>query len=227
MEQVIQRWGELDWSSSRVCECPKANYCTLTSFAGNSDPSFVIPTCIASRNSGASGSRGPAVPSKPSGLGSSGHLSSKRGIDDLDFYIGDEALANSKTYNLNYPIKHGQIEDWDQMERYWEQCIFKYLRAEPEDHHFLLVSIVTLRHRTNLSDQVMILCRLNLLSTLPRTEKRPPKSCSNLSTFLVSTSLYKLYWPSPLVGRVNRSNIVPSPVPSLIREMVLLTLFLS
>lgn len=24
------------------------------------------------------------------------------------------------------------------MERYWEQSIFKYLRAEPEDHHFLL-----------------------------------------------------------------------------------------
>ena len=25
-------------------------------------------------------------------------------------------------------------------ERFWEQCIFKYLRAEPEDHYFLLVS---------------------------------------------------------------------------------------
>lgn len=24
------------------------------------------------------------------------------------------------------------------MERFLEQCIFKYLRAEPEDHHFLL-----------------------------------------------------------------------------------------
>ncbi|GAA5875963.1 hypothetical protein JCM1840_006233 [Sporobolomyces johnsonii] len=112
---------------------------TKMGFAGNSDPSFVIPTCIATRGSPASGSRGPAVPSKPSGLGSSsGHLSSKRGIDDLDFFIGDEALANSKTYAVNYPIKHGMIDDWDQMERYWEQCIFKYLRAEPEDHHFLL-----------------------------------------------------------------------------------------
>lgn len=26
------------------------------------------------------------------------------------------------------------------MERFWEQCIFKYLRAEPEDHFFLLVT---------------------------------------------------------------------------------------
>jgi hypothetical protein len=25
------------------------------------------------------------------------------------------------------------------MERFWEQSIFKYLRAEPEDHYVLLV----------------------------------------------------------------------------------------
>lgn len=34
--------------------------------------------------------RGPPVASKPS------HLASKRGIEDLDFFIGDEAVANSK-----------------------------------------------------------------------------------------------------------------------------------
>lgn len=101
----------------------------------------MIPTCIATRGSPSSSGRGgPAVPSKPSGLGS-GHLASKRGIEDLDFFIGDEALANNKTYSVQYPIRHGQIEDWDQMERYWEQSIFKYLRAEPEDHHVLLVSL--------------------------------------------------------------------------------------
>ena len=31
---------------------------------------------------------------------------------------------------------------FDLQERFWEQCIFKYLRAEPEDHYFLLVSKV-------------------------------------------------------------------------------------
>lgn len=30
------------------------------------------------------------------------------------------------------------VEDWDLMEKFLEQCIFKYLRAEPEDHYFLL-----------------------------------------------------------------------------------------
>jgi actin-related protein 3 len=67
-------------------------------------------------------------------------MASKRGIEDLDFFIGYEALANSKTYGLHYPIRHGQIDNWDQMERFWEQSIFKYLRCEPEDHYFLLVS---------------------------------------------------------------------------------------
>jgi actin-related protein 3 len=33
------------------------------------------------------------------------------------------------------------IDNWDYMERYWEQTIFKYLRAEPEDHYFLLVRV--------------------------------------------------------------------------------------
>lgn len=41
---------------------------------------------------------------------------------------------------VQWPIRHGIIEDWDLMERFMEQVIFKYLRAEPEDHYFLLVS---------------------------------------------------------------------------------------
>ena len=97
----------------------------------------VFPTAIATRGTASQPARGgPAVPSKP------GHLASKRGVEDLDFFIGDEAIANAKTpgYGVNYPIRHGQIDNWDYMERYWEQTIFKYLRAEPEDHYFLLVS---------------------------------------------------------------------------------------
>lgn len=40
---------------------------------------------------------------------------------------------------VQWPIRHGIVEDWDLMERFMEQIIFKYLRAEPEDHYFLLV----------------------------------------------------------------------------------------
>jgi actin-related protein 3 len=64
-------------------------------------------------------------------------LSAKRGTEDLDFFIGDEA-----GYGINYPIRHGQIENWDAMERFWSNSIFKYLRVEPEDHYFLLTEPV-------------------------------------------------------------------------------------
>ncbi|KAM3226876.1 hypothetical protein ACQJBY_059071 [Aegilops geniculata] len=60
---------------------------------------------------------------------------------DLDFLIGEEALARSRsssTYSLSYPIRNGQVDNWDTMEKFWQQCIFNYLRCDPEDHYFLL-----------------------------------------------------------------------------------------
>ncbi|ORY85747.1 actin family [Protomyces lactucae-debilis] len=120
---------------------------TKLGFAGNDSPSFVFPTAIATRSGSGPAGSGPAKPSKPSflsggGGSSGGNLAQKRGTEDLDFYIGEEAIAqtssSSSAYGINYPIKHGQIENWDHMERFWQESIFKYLRVEPEDHHFLL-----------------------------------------------------------------------------------------
>lgn len=111
--------------------CSGTGY-TKLGFAGNNSPSFIFPTVIATRQS--SGSRFDKS-------GSGGNLSQKRGgTEDLDFYIGNEALnaGSGSGYGLNYPIRHGQIENWDHMERFWQNSIFKYLRCEPEDHHFLL-----------------------------------------------------------------------------------------
>jgi hypothetical protein len=71
-------------------------------FAGNDSPSFVFPTAIATKGgpaggAGGSGSGRPAVGNKPSfltgGTGPGNNLSAKRGTEDLDFFIGDEALA--------------------------------------------------------------------------------------------------------------------------------------
>ncbi|EEH22680.1 hypothetical protein PABG_04891 [Paracoccidioides brasiliensis Pb03] len=118
-------------------------------FAGNDSPSFVFPTAIATKSAGGvgggSGAGRPAVANKPSflsgGAASAGsQLSAKRGTEDLDFFIGDEAInaSGGPGYGINYPIRHGQIENWDHMERFWSNSIFKYLRVEPEDHYFLL-----------------------------------------------------------------------------------------
>jgi actin-related protein 3 len=96
---------------------------TKMGYAGNTEPQFIVPTVIATKDERSSGT---------------GTIKGKKGIEDLDFYIGDEALANSNTYNVTYPIRKGQIDDWDLMEKFWEQSIFKYLRCEPEDHYFFL-----------------------------------------------------------------------------------------
>ncbi len=56
----------------------------------------------------------------------------------MDFWIGDEATSRSNEYTVNYPIRHGIVENWDNMERYWQRAIFKYMRCDPEDHMFLL-----------------------------------------------------------------------------------------
>lgn len=127
---------------------------TKIGYSGNNEPSFVFPTAIATRETHVSTTGGSSLPSKPSFLSS--NLASKRGIEDLDFFIGEEAIQNSKTYTLNYPIRHGQIENWDHMERFWEQSIFKYLRCEPEDHYFVLVSTGRLEL---LSLKIFVPCR--------------------------------------------------------------------
>lgn len=95
---------------------------TKLGFAGNTEPQFIIPSTIAIKES--------------AHVGDKTQKRLARGVDDLDFYIGDE--ADRPGYASMYPIRHGIVEDWDLMERYWEQCIFRYLRAEPEDHYFLL-----------------------------------------------------------------------------------------
>ena len=84
-------------------------------FAGNDSPSFVFPTAIATKGgvggSGGSGSGRPAVANKPSfltgGTGGSGSLAVKRGTEDLDFFIGDEALAAASGPGIWSPRKPG------------------------------------------------------------------------------------------------------------------------
>ena len=139
---------------------------TKLGFAGNDSPSWVFPTAIATAQSGKASSSGSKLGfgsnsnAQSSYMSMSGgnstsatdfnnlasstlisnNLAGKRGTEDLDFYIGNEALVASQgpSYSLSYPIRHGQVENWDHMERFWENSIFKYLRTEPEDHFFLL-----------------------------------------------------------------------------------------
>jgi len=88
-------------------------------YASNAEPSYIIPSTIA--------------------VGQGSQRPAQQCVDDLDFYIGNEAFEHSSTHQLNYPIKQGIIDNWDNMEKLWQSCLFKYLRCEPEEHYMLLV----------------------------------------------------------------------------------------
>ena len=50
-----------------------------------------------------------------------------------------QAVANSKTHQLSYPIRQGCVDNWNNMEKLWQRCFYDYLRVEPEEHYVLLV----------------------------------------------------------------------------------------
>jgi len=74
-------------------------------FAGNVEPCFILPTVVAVNDSFVNQSRST----------SKGNWSAQYSagvMADLDFFIGDEAISRSRsssTYNLSYPIQHGQV----------------------------------------------------------------------------------------------------------------------
>jgi len=92
---------------------------TKMGYAGNYEPNYIIPSIIST-----------AEEKKTA--------ADKNDVGDLDFFIGNEAMIPRANYNLDYPIRHGVIENWDNMEKYWQRCIYQYLCCDPEDHYFLL-----------------------------------------------------------------------------------------
>jgi actin len=60
------------------------------------------------------------------------------GVDGKDVFVGDEAQAKRGVLLLKYPIEHGMITNWDDMEKIWHHCYFNELRVPPEEHPCML-----------------------------------------------------------------------------------------
>jgi len=59
-------------------------------------------------------------------------------VNHQDSYVGDEAQSMRGVLNLRYPLEHGIVTNWDDMEQIWHYTFYNELRVNPEDHPVML-----------------------------------------------------------------------------------------
>jgi len=60
------------------------------------------------------------------------------GSEQKDYFVGTQAEEKRGILKLKYPIEHGIVEDWDDMEKIWDHTFTNELRVSPDEHNVML-----------------------------------------------------------------------------------------
>ena len=74
----------------------------------------------------------------PSIVGRPKYHAAMVGMGNKECHIGDEATAKRGVLSLKYPIEHGIVTNWDDMEKIWHHTFYNELRVAPEERPVLL-----------------------------------------------------------------------------------------
>ena len=60
------------------------------------------------------------------------------GAEQKDYFVGTQAEEKRGILILKYPIEHGIVEDWEDMEKIWDHTFTNELRVVPSEHNVML-----------------------------------------------------------------------------------------
>jgi actin-related protein len=83
-------------------------------FAGDEEPRSVLPSVVGEQKYNQKNDEG----------------------SNKETFIGNEAYAKSENLNLKYPIEHGIVNNWDDIEKIWNHAFYNELRVDPKNTPF-------------------------------------------------------------------------------------------